>query len=227
MSWWGWAARIGGAVAAPFTGGLSALAGNAIGSLDHGGSNADDKPKGNPEDPYTKALGASAATAGAQGKEFGDMSATALTPVLNYFKSLTGSNPAALLDATRMQRGRVIDQYDTARRTAENFGPRGGGLTSALAGSQFSEASDLTDITSQAKTAAAGQLATLGPALANLGLSAQALQTQDLDSIINAVLAREGVNTQKRGQNLALAGDIGKAAGSLLGVWLGRDQSNS
>jgi len=160
----------------------------------------------------------------AQGREFSGMSSEALGPVMQYFKQLMGGDPSALMDATRQERGRVIDQYDTARRAISQFGPRGGGTTSALAESRFAQAESLADITSSAQRDAASGLAELGPQLAALGLSSQSLASQDLNSIINTILTREGFDVQKRGQNMEAAGAAGEAAATLLGIWLTRDK---
>src|SRR5262245_54209632 len=61
------------------------------------------------------------------GDVLGQEGASALNPALNYFKGQLSSNPQELLAATAPERGRVIDQYDTARQAIGEFGPRGGG----------------------------------------------------------------------------------------------------
>ncbi len=230
MAWWDTLAKVGGFAAAPFTGGASlwptlAMTGIGVGGgilankLASGGK--DEKPS---TTPYTQQLEQSAQQNQAQGREFSGMSSEALGPVLQYFKQLMGGDPSALMDATRQERGRVIDQYDTARRAIANFGPRGGGTTSALAESRFAQAESLADITSGARRDAAANLADLGPQLAALGLSSQQLASQDLNSIINTILTREGFDVQKRGQNMEAAGAAGEAAATLLGIWLTRDK---
>lgn len=148
----------------------------------------------------------------------------AIAPVLRELRSMLSANPADVMDATRQERGRVIDQYDTARRAVAQFAPRGGGLNSVSAQSQFDQAESLADITSSAQRDATKSLATLGTSLAGLGLSAEQLASADLNAIINAVLAQQGIDATKRGQTMEMWGGIGQAAGTILGdILLGGD----
>ena len=139
------------------------------------------------------------------------------TPAVKYLTDVLSSNPAAVLDATRQERGRVIDQYDTARRAIANFGPRGGGTTSTLAESRFDQAESLADITSSARRDAVSAAGDLGTRLTALGLSADQLASADINAVIRAILAREGVGVQ--GQLLGL--EKGEATGELIGQVLG------
>ncbi len=227
MPSWGGAASgaATGAQIGSFIPGIGNLIGGGIGALFGGlfGGGGDDKPKTNPEDPYTKILTDSAQEHQAQGRELSNLGSSDLAPVVKYFKDLASGNPAAVMDATRQERGRVIDQYDTARRAISNFGPRGGGAVSANAQSQFAQAESLADTTSAARHSAMGGAAALGTSLTGLALSADQLASADLNTVINSVLAREGLASQRRGQNMALAGDIGETVGGLIGIALGRD----
>ncbi len=170
-----------------------------------------------------KGLQNQAKKSGARADELGGMSSEALAPVLDYFKAVAGGDPGALMAATQPERGRVIDQYDAARKAAVMAAPRGGGTTSALATSYISEADQLTDITSTARREGAAQLANTGINLAGLGLSSEQLASADLDSVIKAVFGQMSIDAQKRGQNMQLWGDIGTAAGSVLGTILKKD----
>lgn len=185
----------------------------------------DDKKKDEDEtktDPYTSALQKSATGLQKQGSELSGMGSDAMAPVLDYFKKLISGDPSALLEATKPERGRVIDQYDAARNAITNFGPRGGGSTSAMATSRISEANELSDITSGARSDAATSLAQIGPILTGLGLSAEQLASADLNSLINTILTREGFDVDKRGQNAQAAAGAGQALGMLLGAYLTR-----
>jgi len=141
----------------------------------------------------------------------------AMSPVLDYFKDILGGDPSAVMDATKGQRGRVIDQYDSARQAASRFGARGGGTNAAIADSYFMQANQLSDITSAAKSDAATQLGQLGGTLTGLGLSADQLASADINTVIQAVLGREQIKQQGHASNMALLGDIGSAAGSIIG----------
>lgn len=232
MSKWGWATRIGGYAAAPWTMGASISAANyAAGKIEQkqaandgpGGDGNDDSDDDNAEAPWLKSLGASSQNLRKQGDEFSAAGSSTLGPLLQRLQAMLGSNPSAMMDATRQERGRVIDQYDTARRAISQFGPRGGGTTSALADSRFAQAESLADITSEATNDATTLAAGLGVQLSGLGLSAQQLASADIDTVIRAILAREGLNVEQRGQNMAMVGDIAETAGTLYGIYMGKD----
>lgn len=166
---------------------------------------------------HSTKMGAEAGNLEGQGSE-------ALAPVMDYFKKLLSGDPAMMMEATRPERGRVIDQYDTARKAVTSFAPRGGGQTSAVAGSFLQEAQQLGDVTSTARREAVGQAGQLGATLKGLGLSADDLATKDLNSIISSVLANKQLDLTKRGQNMAMVGELGQGLGSLLGMYLTRGQ---
>ena len=86
----------------------------------------------------------------ALGGQLTGMGTEALAPVLGYYRDLLSGNSASVLSATVPERGRVIDQYDTARKAMAN-GPRGGGTTSAQANSQIAEGNALQEILSTAR----------------------------------------------------------------------------
>jgi hypothetical protein len=138
-----------------------------------------------------------------------------------YYEGLLGSDPGALLEATKAERGRVIDQYDTARQAISEFGPRGGGATSAMAASRVAQANQLSDITAQAKQQAVTGAADVGATIANLGMTAEQVASADLNTVLNAMLSREGHDIEKRGQTMGMWSGIGEAAGSILGSYFG------
>lgn len=221
MSAWGWVSRIGGYAAAPFTGGASIIGGNALGSyLDNHTAGGGDKKKTDERaelDPYLSKL-----TGGADRltKQAGDLNASgseALTPALNYLHNILSGNPANVMAATAPERGRVIDQYDTARKSIAQFGPRGGGTTSALAEGRMAEGAQLADITNTARREAFGEAGKMGMQLTGLSLSAEQLSTMNLDQVIQAILALQGHDIEKRGQTMQMWSGIGNAAGNIIG----------
>jgi len=149
----------------------------------------------------------------------------ALSPVLQYFKQLLSGDPAAMMQATAPERGKVIDQYDAARNAIARFAPRGGGQGTAIAGSYVQQAQQLSDITSKAREGAAAGLAQLGPQLQALGLSADQVASMDLNTLIQSVLSKEELDLTRRGQTFGMWGDIGTGVGELFGQYLGRDKS--
>lgn len=153
------------------------------------------------------ALTAKADTLGASG-------ADALGPVLQYFRQLAGGDPSALMAATAPDRTRVVDQYDTARRSISNFSPRGGGTNASLATSRFNEGTDLATLTSNMRTNAANKLGDVGTSLEGLSLSADQLASMDLNSVIQAILAQKAQKAQAMG-------GFGQALGSIAGHIVG------
>jgi hypothetical protein len=231
MGWTDWLAPAGLWAAAPFTGGATipfavgataGAAGKQIAGRGGSGNKGDDD---NPESQFISQLQKSGDSLGQTGQQFGDQGQQAMAPVLKQLAAQLGVDPAQLMDATRQERGRVIDQYDTARKAIASFGQRGGGTTSTLAESRFSQAESLADITSNAKTSAMQMSAQLGTQLSALGLNAEQLKQGSLETIIQAIMAREGLDVARRGQNMQAAGDIGETLGTLAGIWMTRDQA--
>lgn len=184
-----------------------------------GGDDEKKKAKFDPEQQAIETIGklnAQSTKHGAIADQFSGMSTEALAPVINYFKQIASGDPGALLQATMPERGRVIDQYDAARKSATMSLPRSGGATSALLNSYVSEANQLSDITANARKEGMAGAANLGISTAGLGLTAEQLASADLDSIIRAVFGQQSIDAQKRGQTMAMWGDIGEAAGSIL-----------
>ena len=186
---------------------------------------AADAAKGGPNDAdITKLLQEHAAKMSGQAGELEGQGGDTLAPVMEYFQKLLSGDPGMMMEATRPERGRVIDQYDTARRAVSQFAPRGGGSNSAIAGSFVQEAQQLGDVTSTARREAVGQASQLGATLKGLGLSADDLATKDLNSIISTVMANKQLDLTKRGQNMAMVGELGQGLGTLLGMYLTRGQ---
>lgn len=200
--------------------GVGALAGLLFG---RGGKKKEDDQE--EEQPFLDSIKGVSERLKGTGQQLTGMSSEALAPVLEQLRNVLSSDPGAVMDATRQERGRVIDQYDTARRAISQFGPRGGGTTSALAESRFAQAESLADVTSAARRDAIGSAAQLGTSLAGLGLSAAQLESADLNMIVNAILARQELQLQQRGQNLAVAGDVGETIGSIIGAILTRKKA--
>lgn len=181
----------------------------------------------NAMDPILKSLQDQSAASTAQGNQLSGMGADALAPVLDYFKKILGNDPSAMMAATAPQRGRVIDQYDTARKSIANFAPRGGGSSEAFANSYVTEGQDLSALTSQARSEAVTGSAQIGETLSGLGLSADQLASGDLNSVIQAILSNKNLGILQSGQNNQLAGGLAEGLGTLLGLILTRNKTGS
>ena len=214
----------GAAVAGPVGGAIGAAGGFLKGLFTKKKKKPGEEEAGDPNSPENL-LKAGASKKGAQADAMMSQGQEGINPAMQYYKSLIGEDPAALMDATRGDRGRVIDQYDAARRATATFGPRGGGTNAAIAESRTAQAGQLGDILASGKREAAGKLGELGTTLTGLGLTSQQLQSADLNSVLNAVLTREGFDIEKRGQTMGMWGDIGEGVGSIIGTYLGKGSS--
>lgn len=151
-----------------------------------------------------------------------DQSSEGLTPALSYFRDLLSNNPATLMQATAPDRGRVIDQYDTARKAMAEFGPRGGGQTSAAGAARVAQGNALQEILSTARDKGAAGAAAVGGTLLQGGLQATSLASQDLSTVINSILSSAGLQVQQQGQQQQMDAAQGEAMGTMLGLLLTR-----
>jgi hypothetical protein len=131
------------------------------------------------------ALGQNASAVFGQGTATAAKGNTAIDPVLRYLMAVTGSDPGALMAATQPERTRLLDQYDTATKSLE-FAPRGGGKIAAMGTLQASKATALADQTATARSAAVGELGTLGTALTQQGAQQQATGLQGAEAAVSA-----------------------------------------
>lgn len=208
-----------------FGGPLGAAIGGGVGLLAGlFGGGGGDKPDANAATSEIDLLKGYGEQSRKQGQEFIGQGQEAIIPALEYYNNILSSNPAGVLEATKPERGRVIDQYDTARRNLVNFGPRAGGTASSLAGLEVAKANQLSDLTAEARRTGASESADLGATLAGLGITEENAGAQNLSSAIQALLTKAGYDVTKRGQNLEAASGLGEAAGTLIGILLTRGQ---
>jgi len=202
--------------------GVGAGIGGLWGLFSRGDKDKDKEKEDAELDPYTKALQQSSQRLSTQGQDLTSQGGNAMQQVMAYLQKLAGGDPAAVMDATKQSRGRVIDQYDSAKRSVANFTPRGGGSAAAMGDLETSKANQLSDILSSKQDEAVGQLASVGATTAGLGLSAQQLASSDLETIIRTIMAQKGLDMEKRGQNMGALAGAGEGLGSLLGLLLTR-----
>ncbi len=168
----------------------------------------------NPElDAALARIGTQSERLSAEGRELAGLGATGLQPALRFLTAITRGDPGAVGQATRPERSRVIDQYDTARQAIAQFAPRGGGQTSAIARSFTEEAGALGDIFATGRREGATALSQLGVQLKGLGIQAEGLAGQNLSSLVSAYLAQDAEARQS-------SEGFGEALGSLAGLLL-------
>lgn len=144
--------------------------------------------------PITNTIQGQAKNLNAQGLNITAEGQANLAPVLKYFAALAGGDPTALLQATAPERGRVIDQYDAARRSSAQFTPRGGGQASTQQEARVSEAQAISTQTATARTNAANTLASVASQQEQTGVTAQEASIQALASVLQPILAQNKQN---------------------------------
>ena len=149
------------------------------------------------------------------GQSLATQGADLLGPIQEYLKAVTGGDRQALMQATMPERRRVIDQYATAKKAIAEFTPRGGGQAGAMAQLQGQQAGDLAETTATARQKGITTAGTLGGQLTTLGLSADALASGDLNSIINALTKQDETKSDKWAA-------IGQGLGTMAGYYFGR-----
>lgn len=130
-----------------------------------------------------------------QGKQQFAQGQADIGPVLKYFKALASGDSASVLAATQPERARVTDQYDSARRSAAQFTPRGGGQASTQQESRAKEASDLGNITAGARKDALQGLTGIGLSEQQSGLSTEQAAQNSLAQVLSPLFNQEQSDT--------------------------------
>ncbi len=151
---------------------------------------------------------AQAGNLSATGKSLTAEGSAGLEKVLKYFSALASGDPSQALAATQPQRGRVMDQYDAARRSASQFTPRGGGQASSEQESRSREAGQLADTTSAARSEGVKDLATLGSDMTRSGLSAEEQSINAMVATLQPLLEKSKQDSQSIGQTFAGLGEL-------------------
>jgi hypothetical protein len=153
--------------------------------------------------PDIRAMQAQGQALGQQGQQLSAQGAAAMGPSLDYFKKLLSNDPAEVAQATAPERRRVIDQYDTARRSAGQFTPRGGGQASTSEELRAREASDLATIGADLRSKAASEAATIGNQLLSSGLGAQEQSINAMASSLGPLFTQQQADSQSTLQTIA------------------------
>lgn len=128
---------------------------------------------------------------------------------LHYLMPLLGGDKTAVTQTLAPEYDTILQQYDTARKTASETGPRGGAKGEAIAESTFKQADALSRLLQVVRREAANSVTGIGESRANRGVAKEATGIQSLDQAIASL-------TAKRGQNLQTYGDIGQGIGSVV-----------
>lgn len=186
--------------------------------------------------PAAQTFGGLLPAAGQAMGAYGQM-AGGLTPALNYYQGIMKGGPDAMM-ALSPEIQQTQNSFQAAKRQLATTGPMGGGRASAMAQLPFQQGAAISNLYSQARPAAAQQLAALGQAgagglaglglggaqglsqigqfglqnFSNLGLGEQGMARDLLGLILSGQLQRRGQNVTESGQNKSMASDMLGAA---------------
>lgn len=155
----------------------------------------------------------SASTSDTRANDFFSQSQDILGPVNDYLKAVLGGDPSALMEATKPERRRVIDQYAAAKKAIAEFTPRGGGQATAMNNLAGNQAADLAGITANAKNQGIQAATGLGTNYAAIGAQQQGMAQNALGQALSGSASQD----QARAQNWQ---SLAMGAGQILGMIL-------
>lgn len=124
-------------------------------------------------------LGTSSSSLGTAGgglldqyKTLFDIANPSLQGVQNYWSKILSADPASIAGVLAPEINQVNNQYDTARRSIEQFAPAGGERNFALAQSRYGQAGNIGSLIAGARPMAAQGLLGVGQVAGGLGLGA-------------------------------------------------------
>lgn len=158
-------------------------------------------------------LTSSAKTSDSRANDFFGQSQDILGPVNDYLKAILGGDQNALMEATKPERRRVIDQYAAAKKAIAEFTPRGGGQATAMLNLAGKQAGDLAGVTGQAKQNALGLATSLGSQYSATAATQQGMAQNALGQALSGS-AQQDANRSQNWQSLAMG------AGQILGMIL-------
>ena len=170
-------------------GGYAGLAGSIIAGLSSGGNN--------PIAGDVSNLRAASGRMGQQGADLFQRGSTDLAGVMKWLQAMAGGDPGALAEATRPERGRIMDQYDAARKTIARNTPRGAGQASTVNESYIRQASDIANVMSSARQGALSTAAQVGGQELSAGLSAEQQSAQILANTLYPTLQADQQDSAK------------------------------
>jgi hypothetical protein len=136
---------------------------------------------------------------------------SALQAPLNFFQSLLSGNRNEIMSALSPSISTLSSEYDTGRKTAQEFAPRGGGRAAALEEEPFQEASQIESLVQGAQTEGAQGVASIASELADIGLGEMGVSSTTASNAFNQIqTAKEDVQSE--------GASAGSAVGSLIAL---------
>jgi hypothetical protein len=126
----------------------------------------------------------------------------AMAPVLQYLTKLTMGDQADVEQATQPQANQIRDSFQAVRNMISQQ-PRGGGKAGVLAEAPYKERQQVSDMQSQARQGAAGQLGQMASTLAGIGLEQGQLGEAEQGLAMESALGQRGQNIGQTSRSIA------------------------
>jgi hypothetical protein len=223
-----------GLAAAPFTGGMSALAAGALKTgLGVGGGLLASKLMGGKTDEEKAALLAQQNAMDASGKlatdasgrstGMLDLAGKSFNPVVDYWSKILSGNRGAATSMLAPELNRISDQYKATTESASELLPRGGGRATMLGDLPYQQMRDQQTLLQTARPQAATGLVQVGGATASSGNSLVSNAVNALNAGTTAGRNMLAFSADKREQDRKFGSGIGKSIFDLLkGVKFGK-----
>lgn len=138
----------------------------------------------------------------------------ALSSVGNFFQALMSGDRNAIMNVLAPEVDTLTSQYDTGRKTAEEFAPRGGGRAAALEELPFRKAGEINKLVQGAQDRGAAGLTSVASLFGQLGIGELGGGTSAANSAFgNIQTAKENAQQQQAA--------AGEAIGSLVALLVG------
>ena len=150
-----------------------------------------------------------------QGTGLLNSSISAMDKSTDFFSKLLGGDSDALMRTVQPQVDTILHQYDTAKRSAAEFAPRGGGRNAAMQDADFAEAGDISKLIGGAAPMAADKLRDIAAQFGYIGLGASGQGENATQDAMKNIFQQQGLYLQSQGQGFNQSMQIGQGIGSL------------
>jgi hypothetical protein len=140
--------------------------------------------------------------------------ATALKGPQDFFTALMSGDRKSILNALAPEVDTLTSQYDTGRKTAEEFAPRGGGRAAALEELPFRKAGEINKMVQGARDKGAAGLTSISQLFGQLGTSELSGGTSAANSAFGNIQDAKINQQQQQAQ-------AGQAVGALIALLVG------
>jgi len=137
-----------------------------------------------------------------------------LSTVGNFFQALMSGDRNAIMNVLAPEVDSLTSQYDTGRKTAEEFAPRGGGRGAALEELPFRKAGEINKLVQGAEDKGAAGLTSISSLFGQLGLG----ELSGGNTAANSAFSNTQAAKENQQQQQAAAG---QAVGSLIALLVG------